>query len=75
MPLHHGRDKSGEYYQWGDANKKYYYSNERERKDAKQHAIRQGYAIEKSKSRRGEKSELRKSGTGRKTRLGGVNEN
>lgn len=72
MPLRHSSDSSGKYYQWGNANKRYYYNSESERKSAKQQAIRQGYAIEKSKERRGESSELARSGTGRKTELKGI---
>lgn len=74
MPLKRGTDSQGEYYQWGDVNKKYYYKSESERKDAKQKAIRQAYAIEKSKERKGQKSELERSKeTGKKTKLKGTN--
>ena len=69
MPLRHGKH----YYSWGQSNTRYRYSNEAERKKAKQKAIIQGYAIEKSQQRRGKKNLLAKSkSTGRKTHLRGV---
>ena len=52
MPVHRGKDSHGNYYQWGNA-KKYYYDSENERKIAKHRAIIQGYAIEKSEERVG----------------------
>ena len=73
MPLRRGRDSKGSYYQWGNSRKKYYYGSESSRKKAKQHAIIQGYAIEKSQSRRGKPNTLGKSkSTGRKTHLKGI---
>jgi len=47
MPVHMGQDEKGHYYEWGNQ-KKYYYHNESERKEAKQKAHIQGYAIENS---------------------------
>lgn len=74
MPVRHGRDSKGNYYRWGNE-KKYYYYNEPERKEAKYRAIIQGYAIEKSEERRGKPTELTKSrSTGRMTHLRGIDE-
>lgn len=56
MPLRNERDSYGKYYKWGNSSKKWYYSNEAERKQAKRHAIIQAYAIEKSKERAGKKA-------------------
>lgn len=70
MPLRRGKDSHGRYYQWGNSSKKYYYYNEAGRKKAKQKAIIQGYAIEKSLEKRGKPSALAKArSTGRKTQL------
>jgi hypothetical protein len=68
MPLRRGHN----YYRWGNSRTKYYFDNEYERRRAKQRAILQGYAIEKSEERAGKPSELVRSGTGRKTMLRGI---
>jgi len=52
MPVKEGHDKHGRFYQWGHQ-KKYYFHNEETRKHAKQQAILQGYAIQKSEQRHG----------------------
>src|SRR5437870_82807 len=73
MPLRQGHNKTGKYYVWGNSRTKHYYKSEAERKRAKQHAIIQAYAIEKSLARRGKASHLAKSKTtGRKTHLTGI---
>lgn len=73
MPLRNEQDSNGKYYRWGNSSKRWYYTNETERKQAKRHAIIQAYAIEKSKERKGKENELASSGTGRKTELVGIN--
>lgn len=45
MPVHHGRNRLGPYYQWGSHGKKYYYSGRISREIAKKKAHRQGIAI------------------------------
>lgn len=59
MPVHRGEDKEGPYYQWGDSGKKYHYESgdKASRKKAKKQAHEQGYAIEKSMERQGEKEQ------------------
>lgn len=73
MPLKQVKSGKKSCYQWGNTRTKYCYHSEAERKNAKRKAIIQAYAIEKSKARRGQPSELAKSkSTGRKTRLVGI---
>lgn len=45
MPVHRGVDKIGNYFQWGNVGKKYYYYNETTCKNAKKRATKQGRAI------------------------------
>ncbi len=74
MPLRNNIDNMGPYYQWGNNRKRYYYHDEESRRKAKQKAIIQGYAIEKSEERQGKPNDLRKSKyTGRMTHLEGIN--
>jgi len=53
MPVHHGKDRKGSYYQWG-SRKKYYYKkgSELSKSIAYNKAKRQGIAIKISQSRR-----------------------
>lgn len=43
MPIYQGRDTKGDYYQWGNHGKRYYYkvNSERDRKNAHRKAIMQ----------------------------------
>ena len=45
MPVHHGKDSKGPYYQWGSG-KKYHYTtkNKKSRSEARRKASRQGRA-------------------------------
>jgi len=56
MPVFRKHDKDGYYYQVGNVGAKYYHdpNNEASKKAARQKAIDQMYAIEKSKERRGQ---------------------
>lgn len=50
MPVHHGRDSAGPYFQYGSSGKKYYYQqgSESSKKRAKKKAHKQGRAIQAS---------------------------
>lgn len=47
MPIKQGKDSTGDYYQWGNGGKKYYFdANSKEsRKKARNRALRQARAI------------------------------
>lgn len=46
MPIHHGKDKKGEYYQWGNKKKYYYKKNNYISKiEAYEKAVKQAQAI------------------------------
>ena len=56
IPVFMRHDKEGSYYQYGSRGGKYYFTpgNEESKKRARQKAIDQMYAVEKSRERRGE---------------------
>jgi len=49
MPIIKGRDKNGNYYRYGKSGKKFYYTTEDTRKQAKRKAILQGWVIERNR--------------------------
>lgn len=56
MPVFLRHDKNGSYYQYGRSGGKYYFTpgDEESKKLARQKAVNQMYAVEKSRGRRGE---------------------